>query len=807
MHSQHKKQAKKESVPVAMRNLVLVGETVVSLGEEAAGAIVCCDATRVFVVTRALEVVVRFLSSSQEALRLSLVQAGLAALPADTAVAAEYLAESDSLCVCLRNGDIVSVALVTGAAECVGTVDSGALGMTWSPDGELVVFATGNATLFCLSRAWLPVAETPIRGGGGAPLAFALSFEGDGARFATCTRFADGSVHAAIWSRECALLAACELDGAATHGPAVAFRPTGFLVAASHAREDAAHVALYESNGLAHGGFLLRGPAAAPATDLCWSPDGALLALACGGVLQVWRSSNYVWHLAWEDAAAGSRPLGWAPERPGRLLAVGNGALRALDFVRDVSCSALASHGPRDQACVCVADGALLRVAALTRAVVPPPLCEAQLELPFAVTYAAVAGTLLAALSTGGRLALARLDSYTRAQVGSLRLLQLPAGVWMQLAWASETQLVALSSGGLLVAVDFESADVTSELQTATVGPLRLYGNVDQGRLLLAHGTVVSRVTLDAAGRLAGLQRVATLPEVCPFLATAGAWLLAQSTRFKLYAHSLEDAATAATAAVPVVVESECTSFATHAHFLVWTTLKSQLRFATLGEAAPVAEAQWDREVETGALLAACVPRGCRVVLQAPRGSLEAVHPRPLVELAGRRLLETGRYGPALQLLRKHKIDLSKLALFPGLDVAALVRAVPDADRLCLFLTQLGEGPCAAELVNRICAEVRAAVGADETLVNVALTAWVQQRPPQLPQALAVVAALRLRHCAQQTVYSARAPRAGKDPSERALDYLTFLVPAERLFEEALGMYDFDLVTVVAKKGQKDPRE
>lgn len=69
------------------------------------------------------------------------------------------------------------------------------------------------------------------------------------------------------------------------------------------------------------------------------------------------------------------------------------------------------------------------------------------------------------------------------------------------------------------------------------------------------------------------------------------------------------------------------------------------------------------------------------------------------------------------------------------------------------------------------------------------LTALVHYKPPQLEEALTLVQGLR-----------------GKE-REEALEYLAFLVPVDHLYDTALGLYDFDLVLLVAKKSQKDPRE
>lgn len=89
--------------------------------------------------------------------------------------------------------------------------------------------------------------------------------------------------------------------------------------------------------------------------------------------------------------------------------------------------------------------------------------------------------------------------------------------------------------------------------------------------------------------------------------------------------------------------------------------------------------------------------------------------------------------------MRKHKIDLSRLACSPSLDVVALVRQVPDADRLCLFLTQVGENETlSASLVNDVCTRLRAALLAappdeEDKWIPAILTSWVQQKPSKVP--------------------------------------------------------------------------
>lgn len=51
-------------------------------------------------------------------------------------------------------------------------------------------------------------------------------------------------------------------------------------------------------------------------------------------------------------------------------------------------------------------------------------------------------------------------------------------------------------------------------------------------------------------------------------------------------------------------------------------------------------------------------------------------------------------------------------------------------------------------------------------------------------------------------------PSPIKDISaEKALEYICWLVDVDKLFDIALGLYDFDLVLLVAQKSQKDPKE
>lgn len=752
------------------------------------------------------------------------------------AVALEHLDESDTLVVLFRTGELVSVALGRSAdecpAECVGCIDSGAIGMGWSPDGEMVVIATGNATLFIMSKEWSPISEVPIRHAtDGVPLRFDISWESDGGRFVTNTQFEDQTRSASFWSRQGGLLSTFETT--APIGSPVAFRPTGFLAAAASSNKG--EVFFFESNGLRHGGFSLRRGEGESALALRWNPDASLLAVVCDDQVQIWRSANYVWHLAWEErAGAGAKLIGWSQLHAARLVwkSPAHGAIRCVDFAHQVFCSSQHGAHDSDEALTVVVDGQSLRLTPFKTKAIPPPMSDTVVEVPFVASHVCTTydsrTAKTAALAPDGRLMIFSPGSVVYFREPDYKL-RLPSACWVQVAWMNVTTLLLLSSEGHLVALDASSGKCLGD-HLMVVGAAavqehgqRIHCNQVTGRCVLIHGSGrLSRILLnERSGQLGPLELLReSLPESGSFWWTESnaSHLFALSARWKLYALPWGGGG-----GPVLLLDSECTSFALHNRFLVFTTLKSKLRFVPLVSCdGPLSvSASLDREVDSGAQLICCIARGTRTVLQAPRGNLEVVYPRALVLSAVESLVEQRKFARALELMRKHKVDLS--GLVDEATLGAFVESAPefvaqnatDPDRLCLFLTQLGEGKRTTAVINRVCTvlrEVMQGAHAHESnhFLLPILTSFVQQKPPQLEGALGIISSLRGGGgggVAGAELYNVSRPRAHKEVAERALDYLCFLVNPDQLYDAALGMYDFELVTVVAKKCQKDPNE
>ena len=85
------------------------------------------------------------------------------------------------------------------------------------------------------------------------------------------------------------------------------------------------------------------------------------------------------------------------------------------------------------------------------------------------------------------------------------------------------------------------------------------------------------------------------------------------------------------------------------------------------------------------------------------------------------------------------------------------------------------------------------------------ITAHVKKLEPELETVL-----LRIKHLTeddgQDSHRESTTPQAGevkRISAEEALKYTLFLVDVDRLYDVALGMYDFQLVLMVAEKSQK----
>ncbi|CDS00057.1 hypothetical protein [Sporisorium scitamineum] len=281
------------------------------------------------------------------------------------------------------------------------------------------------------------------------------------------------------------------------------------------------------------------------------------------------------------------------------------------------------------------------------------------------------------------------------------------------------------------------------------------------------------------------------------------------------------------------VIAKDATSFTLVGSFLVWTNTSHEARFLPLtsllwtaadGTRESGSEAvDLGRRVERGSRIVTAVPSAMSLILQMPRGNLETIYPRPLVLEVVRRNIDAKRYGAAFRICRTHRMDVNIIydhdpEAFMS-NVAAFVKQVADVDYLNLFLSGLRDedvtttlykplssqtstnpsqsaaAPSTTGKVNKVCDAIRAELEELDSrkYIQSILTTHVRKQPADYEAGLSLL--LRLKEQDPET-------------TEQAVKYIIFLADADKLFDVALGMYDFTLTLMVAQHAKrKDPRE
>jgi len=306
------------------------------------------------------------------------------------------------------------------------------------------------------------------------------------------------------------------------------------------------------------------------------------------------------------------------------------------------------------------------------------------------------------------------------------------------------------------------------------------------------------------------------------------------------------------------LIVSNCTSFYIHSDFLIFTTMTHTARFLPLNIAFDNFKITDEgnnisnifdtsiRRVERGSRIVTAVKSNISLVLQMPRGNLETVCPRALVLMKVRNLLNKYNYKDALIMCRKHRIDMNilcdhNLEKFVE-NIEMFVKQIDNQDYFNLFISGLKNEDITKGMykmkdystnsnqstplqinyqnisnpnyskdnslmslitnkensqnkVNKICNAIRKTFESVDKIkyVQPILTTYVKNEPPLLEEAL----------------YCIKSIKADNKPelAEKAIKYIIFLVNVDKLYNIALGLYDFELVLMIAQHSQKDPRE
>ncbi|KAG2136870.1 pol II transcription elongation factor [Suillus cothurnatus] len=690
-----------------------------------------------------------------------------------------------------------------------------------------------------------------------------VSWRGDGAYFVVSSlarqtpQSGKGRV-LRVYSNEARLQSTAEI--VAGLEPSLSWRPSGNLIAStqkeirtgpSDTQRTGKHgVVFFERNGLPHGGFNLRGDDRdSRIKHLAWSSDSNVLAVhierAHGDVVQLWTTGNYHWYLKQEISAPLSThftSINWHPELNMRLLFTSPLQIIQHDFAWE-TCA-----GANDTGCVGVIDGQKILLTPFRTQNIPPPMSSHQLQLTNTPTdesrgdlflsqvpphiSLSQSHDLLAAVWQEGHIMIWALQ--TRIKPGGGAAMN-PILIWSanvpELYYCRQvlvsprmmtdehrtisTAILGsdVSGNDRIVIYDFEH--VTLPLKSISATRSRTISLQQKNGRLVPH-EVPGHLTWQAPdGSIFQVHReeesysqICSFTEYCPLSQRVDAQLfVGLSTGGKVYI--------AIPNAESTSLASNVNSFTIASGFVIFTTTSHDVQFAPLesvvailtsgqgngdeNQTGELASQAWQkRRVERGSRIVTAVPSTMSLVLQMPRGNLETINPRPMVMEVVKSDLDAGLWRKAFMACRKHRIDFSIIVehnqeVFMA-SIPAFVEQIEDVDYINLFLTSVGRSQLPAEVISRVCDSVRQDLE-DRDLtkyVNSILTAYVVKSPPDHEAGLALL--LRLR---------------GVNPSlvEEAVKYIIFLVDADRLFDTALGMYDFSLVLMVAQHAQKDPRE
>ncbi|XP_049641142.1 elongator complex protein 1 [Suncus etruscus] len=370
---------------------------------------------------------------------ISLVAEGF--LPEDGSgriVGIQDLLDQESVSIATASGDVILCNLSTHQLECVGSVASGISVMSWSPDQELVLLVTGEQTLIMMTKDFEPIMEqqinqndfgeskfvtlgwgkkeTQFHGSEGRQAAFQLqmhesalpwddhspkvTWRGDGQYFAVSVICPEtGARKVRVWNREFVLQSTSE--PVAGLGPALAWKPSGSLIASTQDKPNQQNVVFFEKNGLLHGQFTLPfNKDEVKVNDLLWNADSTVLAVWLEDLqreegsplktyVQLWTVGNYHWYLKQSlpfDTCEKSKivSLTWDPIAPFRLHVLCQG-WHYLCYDWHWATDRSLGQNAGDMANVAVISGNKVLVSVFQQMVVPPPLSTYQVLLPHPV--------------------------------------------------------------------------------------------------------------------------------------------------------------------------------------------------------------------------------------------------------------------------------------------------------------------------------------------------------------------------------------------------------------------------------------
>ncbi|KAL8930229.1 MAG: hypothetical protein Q9208_000846 [Pyrenodesmia sp. 3 TL-2023] len=722
-----------------------------------------------------------------------------------------FSGDTELATIIFDNGDIVVVRenpTNEEKIEIVGSIDAGISAASWSPDDEILVITTKASTIIYLTREFeelvsveltardIEVSDHVSVGWGKKETQFkgkkaralqdptvpetiddgrlavtnelrdtTISWRGDGA-YVAVNSIEDSAQPRIIriYSREGILESVSEpVNGLV--GP-LSWRPAGNLLAGVQIFEDRRQIVFFERNGLRHGQYPLRPldglghGGEVLIRSLQWNVDSTVLAVSYDDRVQLWTMGNYHWYLKQEIMEP---RIKWHPEKPLTCILTSKSRDRIRRFKYKFEICAGPILPPFDYGVVAVIDGKILKVTPLRQANIPPPMSLYEIALNANANDVSI-----------------RLEDSRKAdsQLPRFRILVLHSkGIFVYLFDVSTSQPPSLSQ------------DINDPLE--------------------ARGIAFSKVTEPDSPVPLALDESTTKASAGVFQLTDSGSLLVNGK----------------------VLVRGCTSYLVTPSHLIFTTSQHLLKFvhifpetesmeSTALEIPPDTPESDERcrSIERGAKLVTAMPSIFAVVLQMPRGNLETIYPRALVLAGIRQSINERNYKEAFMACRTQRVDMNILHDHQPEQFLASTRDFIDqikkVEHIDLFLSSLREEDVSKTMyretlraaerqdaeatsigigkVNRICNAFLEALSGRRANAKNMITAQVCKNPPDLDAGLLEIVRLR---------------EKGSDQVDETVEHICFLADVNRLFDNALGLYDLQLTLLIAQQSQKDPRE
>ncbi|ORX82781.1 IkappaB kinase complex, IKAP component [Anaeromyces robustus] len=672
-----------------------------------------------------------------------------------------------------------------------------------------------------------------------------------------------------VYNRDCILQSTNEIIDQLEH--TLCWRPSGNLIASSQKFAHKHNVIFLERNGLKHGEFTIREPLSTKIIEVLWNFDSSVLALwmerydddkqVKESVVQIWSMNNYHWYLKQEHIF--NKELGmvssieWDPEKPLKLHIITTKYMYLqYDYEWLIFSSTFVSEN--DPATVIVIDGKEVLYTPFRYQNVPPPMSSFKVNLEENASYISFApiniGDDFCVLLSNNTAQFFKSKVNNKPIEGPslIGTIKLPGKNihYRQLTWINEDTLIAISHDLnvvnnieklLCIKIKYEGNEISivkiseKSFEDDNNRIVRLICNSSTKDILM-ESTDASLYSINIDENLniiyKPFEECLQLNDICPWLAVTyigkeqkTKCVIGLTPRNRLYANEK-------------LIVSNCTSFYIHSDFLIFTTLTHTARFLPLNIPFDDFKINDDgnnvsnifdesiRRIERGSKIVTAVKSNISLVLQMPRGNLETVCPRALVLMKVRNLLDKYNYKDALIICRKHRIDMNILCdhnLEKFIEnIEMFVNQVDNRDYFNLFISGLKNeditkgmykikdyssnsnqnNPLGINLkkktenkINKICNTIRKTFESIDKIkyLQPILTTYVKSEPPQLEEAL----------------YCIKSIKANNQPelADKAVKYIIFLVNVDKLYNIALGLYDFELVLMIAQHSQKDPRE